>query len=71
MCKENFFSYNSSNAKPLQYAKAPTFYAWRLVNGKKVDVFKIKNAKVKTKEQFKQLALSFNVIFDGVDIVHG
>lgn len=44
-----------------------TFYAWRLVNGKKQDFLTIKS--YDTKENIKQMLREANIEFDGVDVV--
>lgn len=57
---------NETNKK--QEKRPITFYAWRLVNGKKEDVKKLES-QVETKEEFKQMLRKANIVFDGVDVV--
>lgn len=51
-----------------QEKRPTTFYAWRLVNGKKEDVMKLES-QVETKESFKEMLRKANINFDGVDVV--
>lgn len=51
-----------------QTKRPATFYAWRLVNGKKEDVIKLES-QVETKESFKEMLRKADIVFDGVDVV--
>lgn len=51
-----------------QEKRPTTFYAWRLVDGKKKDFLTIKS--YDSKEEIKQLLREANVHFDGMDVVH-
>ena len=48
--------------------KSATFYAWRLVDGRKKNVMMVESDQL-TKEEIKSFLKKGNVQFDGVDMV--